>query len=62
MRVSFVLRLDPRHLADERLVGEIEDVMTGQVGGVRSPDDVVSFCCGAVGAVGDAACGPAGET
>jgi hypothetical protein len=49
VRVSFVLRLDPLDLAQGRLVGEIEEVMTGQVGGVHSPADVVSFCTAAGG-------------
>ena len=52
MRLSFLLRLDPRQLAHGHLVGEIEEVMTGQVAGVRSPADVVSFCAGAAGATG----------
>ncbi|MCU4183299.1 hypothetical protein K6U06_02930 [Acidiferrimicrobium sp. IK] len=44
MRVSFVLRVDPDQLPSGRLVGEIEEVLSGQTGGVQGPSDVLAFC------------------
>ncbi|MGH9045920.1 MAG: hypothetical protein ACRDVW_01240 [Acidimicrobiales bacterium] len=44
MRVSFVLRVDLDQLATGELVGEIEHVLTGHAGAVRTLSDVMVFC------------------
>ena len=46
VRVSFVLRFDAEPLARGELVGDIEEVSTGRIGGVRTLDDLVGFITG----------------
>jgi hypothetical protein len=43
--VSFVLRLRPDQLALGRVVGEVEDVLSGRLRSVRDISDLVEFCC-----------------
>lgn len=44
MLLSYVLRLRSEFLADRRLVGEVENVASGECRAVGSVEEVVSFC------------------
>lgn len=46
MLCSFLLRLVPEALADERIAGRVEVVETGEVASVRSAEELIAFISG----------------
>jgi hypothetical protein len=43
MPVSFVLRLVPSALAESKIVGQVQEVETGETAQFRSAEDLISF-------------------
>jgi hypothetical protein len=43
MPVSFVLRLVPTALAESKIVGQVQEVETGEVGQLRNAEELITF-------------------
>ncbi len=44
--VSYVVRLVAEELAEGRLVGDVEAVVTGERKAIRGPEELLRFCMG----------------